>query len=315
MTISNFIPALWAAAVQEPFLKSFVWAQPSVANRKYEGVLTQMGQSVNITSISDPTVSAYTKGSGITIQELSDTTLALAITQGDYFAFHVQDIDKVQAAGNFEDAGLFRAGIGLKDKMDQYIAGQPYSSTLTANQLGHATVVNGGTGVAGSGQSLAYNLCVQLREQLDTQSVPQEGRYVIVPPKFISGLLLDNRFIRVNEAGTDTGLRNGIVGRVSGMDVLVSNNLRTVAQSLVLNAGGPAVGATVNGTVILTGDQVIVAGVPDAFTVAQQLVETEALRDTVQFADIVRGLNIYGSKVTHPEGLATVCASFAAGTG
>lgn len=302
MAISNFIPQLWSAAVQLPFQQSLVWGQPTVANRKYEGQIKQMGNTVNVTTIAKPTIGAYTKSSALTIQDLTDAQLQLTINKGDYFAFGVNDIDEIQAAGDFEAAGLWEAGIGLRDAMDKYIATLPYAGALSANKIGRVTVVNGGTNVAASGQTLAYSLCVQLREKLDKQSVPQEGRYVIVPPEFISGLLLDSRFIRVNESGTTEGLRNGIVGRVSGMDVLVSNNVRTVVQS------DGSTGAN-------TADLVITAGVPDAISCAQQLVETEAIRDPNQFRDIVRGVNIYGASVFRPEGIATATVTFAAGTG
>lgn len=302
MAISNFIAKLWAAAVQLPFQQNLVFGQPTVVNRKYEGDLKKMGDTVNVTSITKPTIGTYTKGTDLTIQELSDTTGQLVVNQGQYYAFHVQDIDEIQAAGDFESAGLWEAGIGLRDAMDKYIASQYYANALSANKYGRAVVVNGGTNVAGAGQTLAYNILVSLREKLDTQSVPLEGRYVVVPPAFMSGLLLDNRFIRVNESGTDQGLRNGLVGRVSGLDVLISNNLRTVNQS------NGSTGADQN-------DLVLCAGVPDAVSCAQQLVETEAIRDPKQFADIVRGVNIYGAQVFRPEGIATATVTFAAGTG
>lgn len=86
----------------------------------------------------------------------------------------------------------------------------------------------------------------------------------------------------MDASGNDQGLRNGIVGRAVGFDVLVSNNAPSTA-----------------------GRELAIAGVPDAFAFASQLVETEALRDPSHFGDIVRGLNVYGAAVTRPEGIAT----------
>lgn len=302
MAITNFIAKLWAAAVQLPFQQNLVFGQPSVVNRKYEGDLKKMGDTVNVTTITAPTIGTYTKGSDLTIQALTDAQLQLVVNKGEYYAFYVNDIDEIQAAGDFESAGLWEAGIGLRDAMDKYIASICYGGGATANRYGRAVIVNGGTNLAGSGQVLAYNVLVTLREKLDKQSVPLEGRYVVVPPEFMSGLLLDNRFIRVNESGTSEGLRNGLVGRVTGFDVLVSNNLRTVNQSDGTSGAN-------------TADLVVVAGVPDAISCAQQLVETEAIRSPTQFADIVRGVNIYGAQVMRSAGIATATCTFAAGTG
>lgn len=302
MAITNFQPEIWAAAVQEPFDKALVYAQPSVSNRQYEGMIQQMGDTVHVTSITAPTVNTYNKAADITIQDLTDSDTALLINQGDYFAFRVNDVDKVQAAGDFQSSALVQAGTALRDKLDKFVAALPYTNALTGNKLGRVTVVNGGTNKAGSGQTLAFDVLVSLRELLDAQSVPTDGRFAVVDPKFISGLLRDDRFVRVDASGTADGLRNGLIGRAIGMDILVSNNVRTVNQS------DGSTGANQN-------DLVITAGVPGAMSVAQQITETEALREQGRFADIIRGLNIYGAKVFRPEGIATATATYAAGTG
>ena len=298
MAIGNFIPELWSAAIQLPFEKALVFGQPSVVNRNYEGEIKQQGDTVNITTLSDPTIRAYDKTTDITVEDLSDGTLQLLIDQGDYFAFRVNDVDKVQAAGDFEGPATQRAGYGLKDKVDKYIASLANLAAgsggpIAGNRLGNVSVVNGtGTGKPGTGQTTAWNVLVDLNEKLNKQSVPTDGRYVIVSPEFYSALLHDPRFTRVDASGTSEGLRNGIVGRALGFDVLMSNNTVTSASR-----------------------NLIVAGIPDALTFASQIVETEALRSETRFADIVRGLHVYGAKILRPEGIATANAEFVAGTG
>lgn len=298
MAITNFIPELWSAAVQLPFEKALVFGQPSVVNRDYEGQIKQQGDTVNITTIGDPTIKAYDKNADIEVEDLSDGTIKLVIDQGDYFAFRVNDVDKVQAAGDFQGPATQRAGYGLKDKVDRYIAGfaalaAGSGGPITANRLGNVSVVNGtGTGKPGAGQTSAWNVLVDLNQKLNEQSVPTDGRYVIVSPSFYSALLMDPRFTRVDASGTSEGLRNGIVGRALGFDVLMSNN-----------------------TVSASSRNLIVAGVPGALSFASQIVETEALRSEKRFADIIRGLHVYGAKITRPEGIATANAEFVPGTG
>jgi hypothetical protein len=165
-----------------------------------------------------------------------------------------------------------------------------------ANKVGRVKVVYGG-GKAGTGQMLGFNVLVQLQEKLNKQSVPLEGRYVIVPPEFLSAVEDDPRFSSVDASGSDETLRNGIVKRALGFDIMVSNNVPTVG------------GAGAN-----KDDKVIVAGVPDAFTFVDSITETEAIRAQKRFSDIVRGLNVYGAKVTRPEAIATATASFEAST-
>ena len=55
-----------------------------------------------------------------------------------------------------------------------------------------------------------------------------------------------------------------------------------------------------------TGDaETIIAGVPAAYSMVTQINKVEAAREEKRFADIVKGLMIYGSKVFRPEGLAS----------
>lgn len=283
MAITNFIPELWAAAVQAPFEKSLVFGQPSVANRKYEGMIRQMGDTVHVTSIANPTIRTYDKTADLTIEDLADSDETLVIDQGDYFAFRVNDVDKVQAAGDFEGPGLRQASYGLRDAVDSYIASLFTENVSTGgpiadNRLGAITVVEG----ENTGAHSAYGVLVKLRERLDAQSVPLDGRYVVVHPGFISALSFDERFTDNSASTTVETLRNGFVSRVQGFDILVSNNLPTSG------------GATT-----------ITAGVPDALSFANQITETESLRAQNRFADIVRGLNIYGAKIFRRNGVAT----------
>lgn len=290
-----FIPELWEAAILAPFEKALVYGQPSVANRDYEGTISQKGDTVHVSSIGDPTIRTYDKTADLTIEDLTDTDLEMLIDQGDYFAFGVNDIDKLQAAGNFQTPAMTQAGVGLRDKVDRFIGGLLYAGGHTDNRVGRVQVVDAEPEYVGTGQIAAYNVLVKLREKLDKKSVPTDGRYCVVPPEFISALSYDKRFTDMSASGSGETLRNGFVTRVQGLDVLVSNNVPTV--------GGGGANA---------GDLVIAAGVPGATSFANQLTETETLRDPKRFRNIVRGLNVYGAKVFRPLGIATATVTFAA---
>jgi hypothetical protein len=277
MAITNFVPELWVAAVQMPFERSLVYAQPSVANRKYEGMIRQMGDTVRVTTIDDPTVRSYSKTQDLQVEDLSDDEIVLLIDQGDYVNFRVNDVDAVQAAGDFRSPATQRAGFKLKDKLDTYLAGVLAAGVSTSNPdnaLGDYGAVNADD---------AWYVLRDLKVALDKADCPTDGRYVVVDPDFHALLLDNDRFVRVDASGTDTGLRNGLVGRALGFDILQSNNVPDDGY----------------------GEKSIIAGIPDAFSVAQQIVQAEALRSEVRFADLVRMLHIYGSKVFRPDGLAS----------
>jgi hypothetical protein len=166
---------------------------------------------------------------------------------------------------------------GLADVADQLVAGL-YTDAQAANRIGTVSVTTA---------ALAYTQLRKLKVLLDKANVPQEGRYVTVPP-FYHGLLLeDDRFVRVDASGSDQALRNGIVGRALGFDVLMSNNCVNV-----------------------TGDDwAVMAGIPGAIAYAEQINKVETYRPDDSFSDAVKGLHLYGAKVMRPDALATVVAS------
>lgn len=288
MSVASFIPELWAAKLLVPFEGALVFGQPTVANRDYEGEIQEMGDTVHINSVGDPTINDFDPGEDLEFEELSTDEQLLLIDQGKTFSFYVRDVDKAQAKGDFGGEALRRAGYKMAAAVDSHQAGVVSKGAQTANQLGRVKVVSGGTGIAGSGQITAYDLLVELGLKLDLEDVPLEGRYVVVDPYFQAAIQKDDRFASVNRAGTSETLRNGLIARAAGFDILLSNNL-----------------ATVGGSGAAKDDKVIVAGHPAAFTFASQINKVEAGRAEKRFNDFVKGLNVFGSKVTRPEGLAT----------
>lgn len=280
MAITNFIPQVWAAQLLTSLKKSLVYAQAGVVNRNYEGEIADFGDTVKITSISRPTISTYVSGSTtITPEQLTDAQRNLVIDQAKYFAFEVDDIDLRQArnGGALLQEAAVESAYGLRDNADQYVAGL-YTGAAAANQIGTVSVTSA---------ALAYTQLRRLMVKLDEASVPREGRYVVVPPWYHGLLLEEDKFVRVDASGTSEGLRQGLVGRALGFDVLVSNNAPLV-----------------------TGDDyAVIAGYPGAITYAEQIVHTEGYRPEDSFSDAIKGLHVFGAKLVRPDGIATVTAS------
>lgn len=280
MSITAFRPEVWAAELLVSLKKALVYAQGSVANRNYEGQISNSGDTVRITSVSRPTVQDYVKGSTtITPEQLTDAQRSLQITEAKYFAFEVDDIDLAQVVegGALMSEAATEASYALRDTADQFVAGL-YTGVASANDLGTVSVTDA---------DLAYTQIRMLKTKLDEANVPSASRYVVIPPWY-EGLLLENsKFVEADKSGTTAGLRNGMVGRVLGFDVLVSNN-------------------TPNPT---GDDNVVMAGYPGAISYAEQIVKTEAYRPEDSFSDALKGLHVYGAKLVRPDGIATVTAS------
>ena len=299
MSVASFIPELWAAKLLVPYEGATVFGHPTVANRDYEGEITGQGDTVHINSVGDPTISDYDPSADLVFEELSTTDQTLVIDKMKAFSFQVRDVDKVQAKGDFGGEALRRAGIKMAAAVDTVQAEIVSKGAAAANQLGRVKIVSGGTGMAGAGQITAYDVLVELGLKLDLQDVPLNGRYVIVDPGFIAAIQKDDRFADVDRSGTSETLRNGLIKRAAGFDILMSNNL-----------------AKVGGSGAAKDDKIIVAGTSGAFTFASQITTVEAGRVEKRFNDFVKGLNVFGAKVTIPEGLATASVQgYEPGTG
>lgn len=279
MSVRNFVPEIWSSRLLVAVRKQLIYAGPTVVNRDYEGDISEAGDTVRITSVSRPAVGNYVPGTTvITPEKLTTGQRTLLVDQSKYWAFSIDDVDARQAKGGLVPQAMSEAAYALADTVDQYVAGL-YTQIQTANFLN----VQGSPIDTYTTPTDAYDkVLVPLRTRLGRANVPTAGRYAIVSPEFYASLLLDSRFIKVNESGTSDGLRNGLVGRAATFDIYESNNIPNP-----------------------TGDtQVVTAGTNAAITFAEQINKTEAYRPESSFSDAVKGLALYGAKLVRPDHMA-----------
>lgn len=282
MAVTNFIPTIWSARILQNLHKSLVYGQPGVINRDYEGEISDVGDSVRINAIGPISVGSYTKNSNISDpQELTGAQATLIIDQAKYFNFQVDDIDKAQTKPKLLDEAMREAGYALKDTLDQYIAGL-WTDIATDNHIGTNAAPKSDLNTAAN----AYAYLLQLGTKLDEANIPSDGRWVIIPPWFKEVLLLDTRFINPGTPQGEERMANAVVGRAAGFTLLQSNNVYNTSND----------------------NYKIIAGHSMAWTLAEQIVKTEAYRMEKRFADAVKGLHVYGAKVVRPDALALLHA-------
>lgn len=263
-----------------------------------------MGDTVRITGIGDITVSDYTKDTDIAApQALTDAASTLTIEKAKYFNLALDDVDQRQAAAkDIFDTASERAAYQIADSIDSYIAGF-YTNVSSANTLGSSgspitPVVPTNTNV-GNGTTV-YDYLVQLNQLLTQSLLPKTGRYVVVPPWITTLLMTDIRFTGFNTEAARQSLLSGkldasdgklgdaFVGRINGMDVYESNNATHLS-----------------GTAGITGStDVLFGGHVMGMTYAENLVTVEKYRPPYRFADALKGLHLFGAKVTRPAALA-----------
>ena len=284
MAITTFIPTLWAARLLANLNNNHI--ATNFVNRNYEGEIKQKGDKVKINAIGDITIGDYTGAKIGDPQDLTTEAQELIIDQAKFFNFAVDDVDKVQAAGPLMDSAMQRAAYGLSDTADKFI---------------FKTIADGatalGTGTTALTADNIYEQIVKIRTMLDKSNVPNTGRKLAVPPEAYALLLLDDRFVKTGGTAAEATLKNGQVGEVAGFTVFTSNNLPQKAASGSGDSAKPA-------------EATIIAGHDMGATFAEQILETEAYRPEQLFADAVKGLNVYGAKVTMPKCYVKLQASF-----
>ena len=156
----NFSPVIYSKQVQMEFRKSAICE--AITNSDYFGEIANAGDSVRIIKEPEISVSAYTRGTAIATQDLTDVDFTLTVDKSNYFAFKLDDIEEQQTHINWLTMASNRAAYRLADQYDQEILG--YLSGYKQGALhANAGVVNttvSGTKAnasAGSDELLAAN--------------------------------------------------------------------------------------------------------------------------------------------------------------
>ena len=281
MSVDRFVPSLWAATLLENLNDAHVAV--NLCNRNYEGDISQSGDTVRITSIGRVTIDNYVKNStSISPETLDDSQQVLTIDQAKYFAFQVDDVDarQVRDDGALMDVAMRDAAWGLGDAADTSVLAAMQSQGATGNALGALTI--------GTGNVDAYENIVDLAVKLDENNVPRQGRWCIIPPWYHGWLQKNANFVSYGTQANREDLENGIIGAAAGMRIVVSNNLPSAS----------------------TGRNYVIAGHEMGVTYAEQINSVEAYRQESAFSDAVKGLHLYGYKITRPYVLANAdCVS------
>lgn len=276
-----FIPEIWSKKLSTMLDKKCVMLQ--CVNRNYEGEISSQGDKVKI--ITPAQVAISTLGtSAITYDELEPTSQELVIDQQKFFAFKINDIAAVQANSSIMEAHLENARRAIEQVQDAYLLSQ-HVNVSADNTVGSDSAP------VSLDKTTIYKNFVELAMKLKNSDAISGGQrpWVVINPLVESYLLQSSEFIGAHNVADQT-LRDGAIGRIAGMDVLVSTNLTDT-----------------------DGKYYILAGTNEAITFASQLAKIETLRDKDSFSDLVRGLYLYGAKTVQPKALAKMVVTVSAG--
>lgn len=231
-----FFPELWSDEIVAAYKANLVMAG-TVTVFNHNG---RKGDVINIPSPSRKSANAKSENTHVTL--IAHTSTNKTITVASHYEYSVLLEDEVGALA-LDSVRMFHtddAGLALATQIDTDII-----------TLGRAVQGGSGTaaynkGVIGSDGTTAYVDATtnadaiadagvrRVIQTLDDNNVPQSQRYLVIPPVAKNVLLGLSRFTEqafVGEIGMANSIRNGRIGNVYGVEVLVSTNCDTATDT------------------------------------------------------------------------------------
>ena len=276
----NWLPVIYSQKVQKFFRTASVVEE--ITNTDYAGEIENYGDTVNIIKEPSISVNSYTRGGHIAIQNLADDQLQLVVDQANAFAFKVDDIEERQAHVNWEALATSSGAYALKDSYDENVIAAMVSGAGT-------TVGSDGSGTDtgfGTSETDPANILANAAKRLHANDVPTDNRWFLGTPEFYEQLgQASAKLMDASVTGDGKSpLRNGSVlaGQVNGFKLYMTNNF--------------AASTTSNYYKVLYGHM-------SSTATANAIAKTEVIRDPDSFADVVRGLHVFGRKVLRSAAL------------
>ena len=307
----NFIPEIWSGKLIEKFYASTVLA--AISNTDYQGEIKNKGDTIHIRTAPTINIYDYRADGELKVERPSAPIVDLLIDKGKYFNLILDDVMEVQADMNMMNMWSDDAAQQFKIVVDREILGSllgqahPANKGTAAGAITGATATPPGPGVnlgatgtplvvvsrgATTGQTEVVDLIVRMGQVLDEQNIPETGRWIVAPAWFASKIKM-SELRDASLTGDNTSiLRNGRLGVIDRFTIFISN----------LMPSGVAAGLAAN-------ESVIYAGTQHALTFASQINKVETMRSEHTFGQILRGLQVYGSKVLDGRALVQAIVS------
>lgn len=239
-----FNAAAWSNEMQTVFIKQN--RAMAIANMDARASLDGI-DTIRRPYRSHLTDQAYTKGTDITVQDVSGTDESYTINTSRIVPFYIDRIDMIQNKYMTKDTFARDAMNVLSNRIDQAI----FAEYSNANNTVDDGAIGGTSGTAISlSQSNVMDIFAASSRKLNDADINSENRFACISPRFLETMQLAISS-RETMFGDKVGA-NGIVGQRFGFDVYVSNNM-------------PYTATLTTSQQVSEGDTVTIAGVTFTF--------------------------------------------------
>lgn len=295
---SGFIPEIYSKKLARE-TKKFTRFIERNTNREWEGEIRAYGDKVRISLPNAENVSvaitSNTKDVCPVAGGVAPKQTTLEINNIATFSLKFSDVDQVQSQFNLLDGYSALAMQKLGDAKDK----QVMVALINADGVGKV-------GTAAAPQAVTaddiYDQLIDIRMMLaETGAINGEGFYsfkgnqeeaeflapVLTVDPTVYGLMLKSTQLTHPTANADQVIERAQKSMMAGFEIDMDTVLTQITSEDV--------------TDLAEGAHIAIAATKMAVTYANQYTKVEKLRDPDCFADIVRGLELYGFEVIHPE--------------
>jgi len=260
--LDAFIPELWAQ--EGLMLLENNMVAGNLVHRDFENQIAQFGDIVNTRLPANFVGKRKTDADSVTVQDAVTPNVAVPLNQHLHTSFLVKDGEESKGFQSLRDNLLAPAMLSLGQMVDEVVMTQAYQ--FLSNSVG-------GLGVTPTKETV-----IAVRNKLNQNKVPMQGRNLIITPQTEADLLAIDSFVTADKVGDEgSALREGSLGRKYGILHWMSQNTpsvpggvsgNTILTDLAINLGaGYPKGTTVMtidgrvaGTAIQSGSWITIAG-------------------------------------------------------
>ena len=278
MSVRDAIPVIFAATLLQELKNKLVFGK--IAFKKHSGEIKERGDRIKLKGYGGVTINDYKPGdptwdaanpNGITYETPEAVAMFLDVDQAKDYGIKLHDITELQSDPAARQHYAKEAGYGLEEQVDKYIAALYSQSAKGAHVLKHT----------GMTTALITSYIGALWTALKDVNV--EDKWIAFPPWVTLKLQLAGILHADDLKGE---LKNGFIGKVLHWDMYESNNCVSLAPA---TAGRRR--------------NIIMAGSYQSIAFVDQMTESESLRSQGYFADLIRGLHVWGARVVKPKEL------------
>lgn len=233
---SSFLPDLWSDEIIAAYKKNLVLAQ-FVRKMSFKG---KKGDALIIpTPARGLTAQNKAENTAVTMQNLSQSSITVNLDKHKEVSYLIEDIVEVQALPSLRKHYTDDAGYAMAKQVDDDLwslvksLGDGNGSSYAHNRSFQFNTSTGvleaydadGTADIGAFSDVGFRRAIQ---HLDDADQPMDGRVLIVPPSTRNTLNGISRYTEQAFIGNGDAIRNGEVGNLYGIPVIVSSNCPTL---------------------------------------------------------------------------------------